>query len=165
MLAFKPGLSLSDSLPTPSADQQKITKIVTPAPAPEKKIASVVAHVEPPSQPVPQSGLAEWRDILPKLELSGMAYALASNCTLEKITGNKVELALSANHEAMLNQKLKERIAEALGRCLKQTIQLEITITSAELATPLKQHQQEREQRPRQCDTHHVARSTCKKIN
>ena len=72
--------------------------------------------------------LPEWRHLLPKLELSGMAYALASNCTLEKFSENKIELALSENHVPMLNTKLKERIAEALSRHLAKPVQLEIHI-------------------------------------
>lgn len=91
--------------------------------------------------------LSEWRELLPKLELSGMAYALASNCTLETITETKVKLALSANQQPMLNQKLKERIADALSRYLKQPIQLEINVTSADLVTPVKQQKHEHDQR------------------
>jgi DNA polymerase III subunit gamma/tau len=163
MLAFKPGLSISDSIPTPPASKPKTPAALTSAQ--EKKIdpcsfkTGLATHTEQPSQPAPvleltaeltaesTIGPTEWREILPKLELSGMAYALASNCTLEKITGNKVKLTLSANHEPMLNQKLKERITDALVRHLKQPIQLDIAITSVELATPVKQQQHEREQR------------------
>ena len=75
-----------------------------------------------------------------------MAYALASNCVLDKIEGNKVFLSLSANHQPMLNQKLKERIAEALSRQFNQPMQLEILITAEEIITPSKQQQQENAQ-------------------
>jgi DNA polymerase-3 subunit gamma/tau len=84
--------------------------------------------------------------MLPKLELSGMAYALASNCVLDKIEGNKVTLSLAANHQPMLNPKLKERLTESLSRVLNQTVQLEINISTAELATPSKQQQHENAQ-------------------
>ena len=76
-----------------------------------------------------------------------MAYALASNCILEKIADNKVFLALAANHQPMLNPKLKERIAEALGRVLNKNILLEIGISTAELITPVKLQQHEQDQR------------------
>jgi DNA polymerase-3 subunit gamma/tau len=87
-----------------------------------------------------------WADILPKLELSGMAYALASNCVLDEIEGGKVKLRLGANHQPMLNQKLKDRIAEALQRVLKQPVQLDITLSTADLPTPHKQNLQQQEQ-------------------
>jgi DNA polymerase-3 subunit gamma/tau len=118
------------------------TPVTTTVSAP-KKLALATA-------PAPETPTAitttEWRDLLPKLELSGMAYALASNCMLDKIDGNKVVLSLSATHQPMLNPKLKERLVESLSRVLKQTIQLEVNITSAELVTPSKQQQQENAQ-------------------
>lgn len=123
MLAFKPDIGITQ-------------KTVTPA--------LQLDPVQPP--PVPVS-TPEWRDILPKLGLSGMAYALAANCTLEKMTESKVELALSANHAPMLHQKLVERMEDALSRYLNKSIKLEIHQTSAALFTPNKQQQQEAEQR------------------
>lgn len=95
----------------------------------------------------PSVSLSTWREMLPKLELSGMAYALASNCVLEKINDHKIELALAPSHQPMLNAKLKERIAEALSRHLQKTIQLDITIASTDLMTPVKQQQQEHSDR------------------
>lgn len=89
----------------------------------------------------------QWKDILPKLELTGMAYALASNCILEEMDGSKIKLALTASHQPMLNPKLKERIAEALQRVLKQPVQLDITLsTAADLPTPHKQSLQQQAQ-------------------
>lgn len=133
LLAFKP------------TDLQKNTAETKPI------ISTVEKKIEPEIKPEATTiaitnGLPEWRDLLPKLGLSGMAYALAANCTLESINNNKVALALSINHQPMLNPKLKERIAESLGRHLNQSIQLEINVTSAELSTPLKQAQSERDQ-------------------
>lgn len=89
----------------------------------------------------------EWRQLLPKLELSGMAYALASNCSLAKWSGNQMELELASCHQPMLNQKLKNRIVEALTRYLKKPIQLEIKMTSTDISTPIKQQQDERKKR------------------
>lgn len=139
MLAFQPNPSASKTV-TPT----------TPAPVTKKAPAAVAASVPAPqvvAAPVTNTNLAEWRTILPQLGLSGMAYALAANCSLEKFAGNKVELVVSANHAAMLNAKLKERICEALSKHLNQTIQLEINTTVAELITPVKQQQREHDER------------------
>lgn len=95
---------------------------------------------------VSNCALNEWRDLLPKLELSGMAYALASNCTLEKVETDRITLCLSANHQPMLTPKLQERIAEALARFYKRTtIALEIVIAKSgtQLLTPTKQQADE----------------------
>lgn len=87
---------------------------------------------------------ASWRDLLPKLELSGMAYALATNCHLASMTDTKVLLELSANHQPMLNPKLQDRLADALSRYLGKTMQLEIAITNEEIITPAKEDTQEK---------------------
>lgn len=81
----------------------------------------------------------EWRDLLPKLELSGMAYALAANCHLVSINDQQVELSLSATHQPMLNTKLKDRIANALHRHYGKPLQLNISITTLDIITPAKQ--------------------------
>ncbi|HVE44272.1 MAG TPA: DNA polymerase III subunit gamma/tau [Gammaproteobacteria bacterium] len=101
-----------------------------------------------PTQPTPPPPVAEgnWRKIMAALNLTGMALALASNCTLVKQEEDRIELALSATHQPMLNQKLKERIREALNDYFKKTIQLEINISTAALITPLKEQQQEQNQ-------------------
>jgi DNA polymerase-3 subunit gamma/tau len=133
MLAFKPTITA----------RATTAAIETTAPEPEKIRTANNENVAPPlsiTSPV------EWRDLLPKLGLSGMAYALAANCTLETMTENKVVLALSANHQPMLNQKLQERIAEAFLRHFKQPLQLAIIISNTELSTPIKQQQHEKKQ-------------------
>lgn len=147
MLAFKPNLSAAeDTTSTPKAFIVSPPSQPTPIIEPEKS-ESIVMNAKTTPPVISDNELTKWRDILPKLELTGMAYALASNCTLEKISGDKIQLALSATHQPMLNPKLKERIAEALSRHLNQPIQLEIHITSAELVTPIKQLKHEYEQR------------------
>lgn len=135
MLAFKPSLDISKQTELqPNAAEQTIK---------EPKATAA----KPPEEKAIEKDL-EWRQILPKLKLSGMAHALASNCTLAKLEENKIELSLSLCHEAMLNPKLKERIAEALSQYFKKDIQLEIKlITSNELFIPLQQQHQEQKQR------------------
>lgn len=139
MLAFKP----SHVIATIPDQHNTIPNI------PEAKTLTPAAPVQKPSPPLPApSELShEWRELLPKLSLSGMAQALASNCTLKKKEGNKIELALSVNHQPMLNQKLKERIAEALILHFKQAIQLEIHVTADEIYTPHKQHEKDQTDR------------------
>lgn len=101
--------------------------------------------------PTPSHSRAEtnvttsWADIVNKLALSGMAQALAANCTLENVSEDKVILALSKMHAPMLNQKSQERIAEALSSYFKKPMKLEIKITEGELNSPAKQKHQEQQ--------------------
>jgi DNA polymerase-3 subunit gamma/tau len=130
MLAFKPAAPVEPNLRSPD---ERFSHPGNPG------------HSKSPAATVLNS--SEWRDMLPKLELSGMSYALAANCTLDKMDGDKIILALSQSHQPMLNPKLKERIAEALGRHLKRTISLDIIVTSVEIVTPMKQERREQDSR------------------
>lgn len=139
MLAFKPSLGQPNTIEKVSNNIEPIkANPITPITIPANKPLPVTA---------PFSVGKEWIDILPKLELSGMAQALAANCTLTQLTENKVELAVAQSHQPMLNAKLKERIAESLTRYLGKPIQLEINTTTDVLHTPVKQAAQERNQR------------------
>lgn len=144
MLAFQPNLNQNETQSTNHLPIQpaEIKPAIKEAPVLEKNV-----NVTPMTDSTVNHHLPEWRDLLPKLELSGMAYALASNCTLKQMMDHKIELALSASHEPMMNAKLKERIAEALSRHLQKPIQLDISITTEELSTPTKLQQHEKEQR------------------
>ncbi|MFZ2314047.1 MAG: DNA polymerase III subunit gamma/tau [Gammaproteobacteria bacterium] len=140
MLAFKPGTVVT----TTTNSQPAKAAIVTTTPA------AVATTAVAPKPTIAATDSLEWCELLPKLGLAGMGYALASNCTLEKITDNRVDLALSSQHQPMLNPKLKDRIAESLSRVLNKAIQLEIKIVdtiASELNTPVKQSQVEQNQR------------------
>jgi DNA polymerase-3 subunit gamma/tau len=85
---------------------------------------------------------AHWADIINQLELSGMALALAANCTLENLSEDKIVLALSKTHAPMLNQKSQERITEALSHYFKKTMKIEIKLADEKLNSPAKQKQE-----------------------
>lgn len=149
LFAFKPANSSHAPSATIPEREPRIQSTPNPNLAPISTPPPQEPHLTlPPANKSqePQPNQEEWRHILPKLELTGMAYALASNCILESIRENQIKLALSINHQPMFSQKLKERIAEALSRYYKQTIHLEIGITTAELSTPIKQQQHEEKQ-------------------
>jgi len=144
MLAFKPRVHLTDETPVPTSTAINHKQPMSP-PTLSIPIASIPIAEKKIEVPAIES--SKWREILPKLELTGMAYALAANCTLLHMTENKIELAIAQSHQPMLNEKLKERLVEALSRYLNQPVQLNITLSSADIITPQKQQQQEQEQR------------------
>lgn len=130
MLAFRPATSTTP--PTTSLKQEKSAQ--TPSVAkPQTKHITQIAQ-----QP------REWSDILMKLGLTGMAQALAANCTMTSFTEHQLALSLSSQHEPMLNPKLLARIEEALVKFFSKPIKLEIKLTSTEIETPSKlQHQEQ----------------------
>ena len=94
------------------------------------------------STPTPPPA-SQWSTLLAQLKLTGMASALAANCTLISLTDDKITLALSIQHQPLLNEKLVQRIEQALIQYLNKAIKLEITLIPAttEIDTPLKQQQ------------------------
>lgn len=145
MLAFKP--TKTNVITTASTKANSAPEINIAPITPTSSAQTETINTAPANQNIAMSSLPEWRDMLPKLELTGMSYALASNCTLKSITEDKVELALAATHQPMLNPKLKDRIAESISRHLKRSIQLVIDVTTAELITPVKLQMQENDER------------------
>jgi len=139
MLAFTPVLSVNK---TPSSESG------TPSPIAQKISSKKPATIPAATTPVSATPVTlDWRNVLPQLGLTGMAYALAANCTLVNLTETKLTLALSVLHQPMLNPKLQERIAEALSRHLQKPLQLDITITNEDINTPVKQLQNEQQQK------------------
>lgn len=148
MLAFKPSVQATQITPMTGPSPSSISTI---QPASSVTVTTVGKVLAQPLHAVTSNSEAlDWRQLLPTLGLSGMSYALASNCTLVKYTDNKMELALSTQHEPMLNTKLKARIEEALRQALKRSVVLEIKVTDADLFTPVKQQRQEEEKRLQQ---------------
>ncbi|MBV8802681.1 MAG: DNA polymerase III subunit gamma/tau [Gammaproteobacteria bacterium] len=131
MLAFRPA-SLETALPI--RKDMPSTQKSPEKTSPQKNI------VNPSSNEIT---LESWSAILEKLNLSGMAHALASNCTIKNITVDKITLAVSNQHQAMCNKKLIERIEQALRQLLNKPIILDIQLTKEDVATPAKQRQEQ----------------------
>lgn len=124
MLAFQPTSEKTSS-------DKPINKQTTPK------------EISPPSH----SSHTNWATILSKLNLSGMAYALAANCTLSTLEKDKIILSLSPTHTPMLNKKLSDRIEEALTRYFDRPIHLEIQLAEGTIDTPVKQQQENQTKR------------------
>lgn len=134
MLAFKPVTEFPEIKNNSKKDAVKIA-----VPMKEKAEEKILAKAAIQN--------THWNDILAKLNLTGMAYALAANCTLHQITDHAVELFLSSTHEPMLNKKLTDRIQQALENYFNQSLRLDIKITGSTLETPAKQQAEEKESR------------------
>jgi DNA polymerase-3 subunit gamma/tau len=84
-----------------------------------------------------------WPTILGKLNLTGMALALASNCTMSTMQENKMTLALSPQYQALCNKKLIERIEQALQQHFNKKILLDIQLITDNKLTPAQQAQEQ----------------------
>lgn len=120
--------------------QEERTKPVSPSP---QKPSVPVTSKPIVSKPESMNKSNNWGEIVQNLGLTGLAYALATHCTLTSMMDNKISLALAIKHEPMLNKKLSERIEGALSHYFQKAMKLEINVTSDELQTPAKKQQEE----------------------
>jgi DNA polymerase-3 subunit gamma/tau len=130
MLAFKP---------TTETEKPAVKKTITAQPAP----ATSATQQKPAETILSTTTSQNWTDILSHLGLTGLTYALASNCTLITLSDTRIELALSPQHAPMMNDKLVERFQQAVNTYFNKTLKLDIKITAETLNTPAKQKQQE----------------------
>ncbi|OGT46275.1 MAG: DNA polymerase III, subunit gamma and tau [Gammaproteobacteria bacterium RIFCSPHIGHO2_12_FULL_41_20] len=138
MLAFN--LQTNDA-PT-TATTAKLSRPADPLDTPTTKIAPANQN----SQETTSTSVS-WQTLLPKLQLTGLAQALATNCTLCKLTDTKAIFSLATHHQPMLTTKLVERIQQALSQHFNRPLTVDIQLTEDNLYTPLKQHLQEQTER------------------
>lgn len=114
---------------------------------PDKPVKQSVTTKTPAAPIIPSATIStdplNWSELLNQLQLTGVAYALASNCSLIHLENTKAELALSAQHQALLNKRLVERIEQALSNHFGKTMSVEIKISTDEIQTPSKKQQVE----------------------
>jgi DNA polymerase-3 subunit gamma/tau len=148
MLAFSPSSENESSVASPQKATTNPLSRNDHASAPTAMAIPSAPKITPAQQkentPKDINEIHNWTDILPKLQLTGLAQALASHCTLLSISETNITLALAQKHEALLNPKLKERLEQLLSTYLNKPIKLDIKITTEELHTPAKQHEEEK---------------------
>ncbi len=151
MLAFRPMTAAATTQPTAIKSHPEIAVKAAVKDLVKDLVRDTTTVPAKPtiSAPLPPTfdNTRTWIDILSKLTLTGMTYALASNCTLVEILDNRITLALAIQHEPMLNKKLTERIEEALAKYFQKTMKLDIKITTTEGETPIKKQREENSER------------------
>lgn len=119
---------------------------VTPLPITLKPLVQAAERAKPESM----LESPNWAELIPKLNLVGVATALAAHCVVTKWQENLVELALSPKHKPLLNDKLHERLSQALQNHYQRTIKLEIKLADSEQLSPAQQLQRSQEERQQQ---------------
>ena len=131
---------------SPAPDEQLRPPAGTPAPQPEQ-VSAPEPKPEPepePEEPAPAADAADrlplepgrWPDLLDRLDLSGLAYNVASHCELRQVDGDRAYLVLDEENASLYNDKHAERIADALGAYLGRAIAVSIEPGSPRYETP-----------------------------
>lgn len=84
------------------------------------------------ANPVPltaQKSEKPWHQLLPQLNLTGVALALAQQCSFKKMTETELHLTLNPKQKPLLQQKKQvERISEALSKLFNRPMTVKINI-------------------------------------
>ncbi len=83
----------------------------------------------------------DWATIVNKLELTGAARQLASNCMMVGRQGATVRLALESRNKHMRTPAQEEKLTQALARLLGQAVRLEFELAAGTLETPAQAEQ------------------------
>jgi DNA polymerase-3 subunit gamma/tau len=85
-----------------------------------------------------------WRELVDKLKLSGMARMLAQNCALEEFDGNRIRLSVPPEHKHLLDNTYQEKLRATLRDHFGKHLQVAIDIGNASMNTPARQINQEK---------------------
>lgn len=128
MLAFRPGNEETNSSATPrpiAAAPRRGTQVES---------AQTVAPGDDPTR---------WAQILGQLELGGAARQLAAHCVYAGREGQLLRLTLDPAQALLRTPALIDKLAQALGRHLGESLRLEIELGTASLETPARAEQRE----------------------
>ena len=144
MLSFKPA-GQGKLVPDASVNEAEIVNKNQIATDKQKKIEDLQAlsNIE-----------GQWPKIVDNLDLQGVSYSLASNCSLKEITSDTIILNLSKQHEGIVTQNVKLKLEKALQYYFNKDLALVIEISSQEIETPAKKKNRTMEKKQSRAEKH-----------
>lgn len=142
MLAFRPQGLGHGPAPTAMAAPASQAGSAAPTPrasAPPQATPAAVAAALPAA--VPAASLAtltpeNWGSLAQRLELSGLARQLASNCAYTGRQDALLRFALDPRHQAIRSKSQEDKLAQALSRYFGETVRIEIEVSTPPADTP-----------------------------
>ncbi len=150
MLAFQPlEIEAPTAQPTPVTPPRATVPppLKAPSRAPAEASPSVASAPEAPAAPLPASWPAEgfntshWENLISTLVLGGMLKQLVRHMRFDHAKDKILHLSLEKEHQSLLNQKLQDRLQEALLNHYGEPIVLQISVSDTPLNTPAAQQQ------------------------
>lgn len=115
----------------------------------------IASSHEPQSHPLPMTTKPtsvltdlKWHELLPQLDLSGAALALAQQCSLKEVSDTVLRFSLHLKQKPLLQKNHIQRINQALNQYFNHTLSVNIEIGEHQNDTPASISQ--RQQRERQ---------------
>lgn len=113
-------------------------------------IQQAVAEIRSAEPPIPAFD-GDWRGLVDKLKLSGMARMLAQNCALEEFDGQRMRLSVPAEHKHLLDNTYQEKLRATLKEYFGKQLQVSIDVGNV-VNTPARQINQEKAERQAQAE-------------
>jgi DNA polymerase-3 subunit gamma/tau len=131
MLAFRP----FDAPEIPSSQNTvRVTPATTTQKSPAPASTSVSSH--PKATLNTNANALDWEKLLGSLAITGITQALAANCALKTFDGYLLTLSLSPKHAALLNDKTRARLNDALNQSLGRAVKVIINVEAPAVETP-----------------------------
>ncbi len=139
--------------PAPQRSSVPAEPEFSPPPAAEGPPLEAYADMAPAPEATASNGpelrdSADWRRLVERLGLQGMAYQLAINAVLERREGDTLHLTLAAQHASLRIPTMEARLQERLGEVLGRPVQLRFEV-AAEVGQETPAQMQAREARDR----------------
>lgn len=93
-----------------------------------------------------------WRALVDKLKLSGMARMLAQNCALNEFDGQRMRLSVPSEHKHLLDNTYQEKLRTTLKEHFGKQLQVSIELSGNAIDTPARQINQEKAARQAQAE-------------
>lgn len=98
--------------------------------------------------------LADWAELVDKLQLGGLASQLAAHSVLGGWEGDELTLLLDPANKSLQTAMATERLQKALAEHLGQDVKLRIEVSEPASETPAQQQARRNEQRQQEAEQH-----------
>ena len=83
-----------------------------------------------------------WSGLIDKLNIQGVTYSLASSCSVDTATDDRLVLNLAKQHDGIATPNAKRKLQEALQAYFSRDVELKIELAAHEIDTPAKKKNQ-----------------------
>ncbi len=95
-----------------------------------------------------------WAKLIEDLDIQGVTYSLASNCSVKKTTNYSIILNLAKQHEGIATKSAKQKLEKALQMYFDKNLSLTIKFSSHEIETPAKKKDRANAKKQNQAEKH-----------
>ncbi len=129
----QPGKEIPPKLPL-SGEEPKVPHSLAPSPDTGRVREVVLTKGKEGISPSSNN----WHDILPQLNLSGMALPLAQHCLLESVVDDRLTLLLDESGSTLQSPRAEAQLSEALAKHYGRELKLSFKVTALVEETPEK---------------------------